>query len=105
MTELRQLRIVALLEGASFVLLLFVAMPLKYLAHQPLAVRIAGSLHGCLFLALSALVLQGLRKRGKPTAWGVRIGVAAVVPFGTFFLDRELRAEDEAERLRNNAEA
>ena len=51
MTALRQLRLVALLEGASFLVLLFVAMPLKYLAGMPLAVRIAGSIHGALFIA------------------------------------------------------
>lgn len=45
MTALRQLRLVALLEGTSFLVLLFIAMPLKYLAGLPLAVRIVGSVH------------------------------------------------------------
>jgi hypothetical protein len=43
MTALRQLRLVAFLEGSSFLALLFIAMPLKYLAGLPLAVRIAPS--------------------------------------------------------------
>lgn len=97
-TPAARLRALAFLEGLSYLVLLFVAMPLKYLAGAPLAVRVAGSLHGFLFVALSLAILQGLRKRAKPFAWGVRIGVASLVPFGTFFLDRELAAEDEAQR-------
>ena len=56
MTPLRQLRLVALLEGTSFVVLLFIAMPLKYLADLPLAVRIVGSVHGALFLMFLAVL-------------------------------------------------
>ena len=47
MTALRQLRLVALLEGTSFLVLLFIAMPLKYLAGLPLAVRIVGACMAC----------------------------------------------------------
>ncbi|MSR61608.1 MAG: DUF3817 domain-containing protein [Planctomycetes bacterium] len=94
------LRALAFLEGLSYLVLLFVAMPLKYLADQPPAVRVVGSLHGFLFVWLALSILQGLLKRGKPFAWGLRIGIASLVPFGTFFLDRELSAEDEEQRAR-----
>src|SRR5262245_4567541 len=93
-TPTARLRAVAFLEGVSYLLLLFVAMPLKYFADQPVAVRIAGSLHGALFLTLAALTLRAMTKRGKTLGWGARIGVASVVPFGTFALDRRLRDED-----------
>ena len=93
-----RLRAVAFCEGLSYLVLLFVAMPLKYLAHEPLAVRIVGSLHGFLFVALSLLILSGMRTRGRSFAWGLRIGVASILPLGTFFLDGQLRAEDEAWR-------
>ena len=95
-----RLRAVAFLEGLSYLVLLCVAMPLKYLAGEPLAVRVVGSLHGFLFVWLALATLQGLVKRGKPFAWGLRIGIASLVPFGTFFLDRELCAEDEEQRAR-----
>lgn len=94
------LRSVAFLEGLSYVVLLFVAMPLKYLAGQPLAVRIVGSLHGALFVWLALLVLRGLTRRGRPFGWGVRIMVASLLPFGTFAIDRRLRAEVIAEEGR-----
>lgn len=93
-----RLRVTACCEGLSYLVLLFVAMPLKYLAHLPLAVRIVGSLHGFLFVALALLVLGGMIRHGRPFTWGLRIAIASILPFGTFFLDARLRAEDEAYR-------
>ena len=96
-TPAARLRSAAFLEGLSYVLLLFVAMPLKYLGDEPLAVRITGSLHGALFVWLALATLSGIRTRGRSLGWGARIGVASLIPFGTFFLDRQLRAEEEAQ--------
>lgn len=93
-----RLRAVAFLEGLSYLLLLFVAMPLKYFADQPVAVRIVGSLHGALFVALAVLTLHAMRTQAKRFSWGVRIGIAALIPFGTFALDRDLRGADEKYR-------
>ena len=98
-----RLRATAFLEGASYVLLLFAAMPLKYLAGEPLAVRIVGSVHGLLFVLLVVQTIQAMRRRGKPFGWGAKIGVASIVPFGTFFLDASLRADDEAHRAASGA--
>lgn len=90
---LRQLRLVALLEGTSFLALLFIAMPLKYLAGLPLAVRIVGSVHGVLFLMFMAALYRAGRERGwPPRRWLIAL-VSSVVPFGTFMFDRSLRRE------------
>ena len=93
-----RLRAVVFLEGISYLLLLFVAMPLKYFGDLPLAVRVAGSVHGFLFVTLVVLTLRAMRSRGKSFAWGSRIAVASVVPFATFALDRDLGADDRAYR-------
>ena len=90
-----RLRAVAFVEGWSYLVLLGVAMPLKYWAGLPLAVRLVGSVHGALFVALVVLTLRALFVRGKPFAFGVRVAVASLLPFGTFLLDRELAADDE----------
>ncbi len=95
-----RVRTAALVEGTSYVLLLLGAMPLKYLAGMPLAVRVVGSLHGALFVWLMLLIAQGVFGRGRSLGWGTRIGVASLIPFGTYFLDRELREEDAAARAR-----
>jgi hypothetical protein len=57
-------------------------------------------LHGALVIALALLVLQALRTRGKSLRWALLVALAAIVPFGTFALDRRLRADDEAYRRR-----
>ncbi len=93
-----RLRAVAFLEGVSYLLLLFVAMPLKYFADAPLAVRIAGSLHGFLFVGLVVLTLRALHRRALCFSFGVRIAIASLIPFATFALDRALRRADEAHR-------
>jgi integral membrane protein len=93
MTALRQLRLVALLEGTSFLVLLFVAMPLKYLAGLPLAVRIVGSLHGLLFLMFLAALYRAGSRHGWPLRrWAIAF-LSSIVPFGTFVFDRSLRHE------------
>jgi integral membrane protein len=97
-TPTARLRAVAFLEGSSFLLLLFVAMPLKYVADLPLAVRIVGIAHGVLFIGLALQALAAVRARGKSLGWGARLGVAALLPFGTYFCDRGLAADDEAFR-------
>ena len=93
MTVLRQLRVVALLEGSSFLVLLFIAMPLKYLAGFPLAVRITGSVHGLLFLMFMAALYRAGRARDWPLRRWLLAFVSSIVPFGTFIFDRSLRRE------------
>ena len=93
MTALRQLRLVALLEGTSFLVLLFIAMPLKYLADLPIAVRIVGSVHGGLFLAFLVAWYRAGRARGWPLRRWIAAFVSSIVPFGTFVFDRSLRGE------------
>ena len=62
MTFVRALRHLAIIEGISTLVLFGIAMPLKYFAGMPLAVRIVGSLHGALFVALVLMLLLAIRK-------------------------------------------
>ena len=92
---LRQLRVVALLEGLSFVILLFVAMPLKYLAGLPLAVRVVGSIHGALFLVFLVALYRAARGAAWPRRRSLAAFIASILPFGTFVFDASLRREIE----------
>lgn len=103
-TPLARLRLVGLLEGLSFLLLLGVAMPLKYVWGQPQAVRVVGSLHGLLFVVYAFAVLHAWIARRWPIDRAIVAMIAAVVPFGTFVFDRSLRRE-EAEAARGPARA
>ncbi len=96
MTPLGRFRAVALAEGLSFIVLLFIAMPLKYLAGMPLAVKVTGMLHGVLFvLYLLLLVEVGITYRWPAFRWVGAFG-ASLVPFGVFVLDARLRQETPA---------
>ena len=74
-------------------MLLFVAMPLKYLAGLPLAVRIVGSVHGALFVLFVAALVRASIKREWPFNRSLLAFAASIVPFGTFVFDRSLRSE------------
>jgi len=86
------LRIVALVEGVSFLILLGVAMPLKYFAGLPLAVKLAGWTHGVLFMAFGLLLLQTMVVARWPMLRSAAVFVAALLPFGPFVMDRRLRS-------------
>ena len=103
LSALRALYVFGLAEGTSFLVLLLVGMPLKYLAQQPAVVRFVGPIHGGLFLIYVGLVLlNGLLCRWKWTRVGLGI-VSSVVPLGPFFFDagvkREIAALEAGARL------
>lgn len=90
---MRLFRAVSLAEGVSWLLLLFIAMPLKYGFGEPAGVRILGRVHGGLFvLFLITLALAATEHEWKfPKV--ARAVVAAMLPFGAFWLERRLREE------------
>lgn len=90
MRPLAFLRYVALTEAVSYLVLLAVAMPLKYLAGQPLAVRIVGMIHGVLFLILCWALLQAwLNKLSAKRC--LAVFAVSFVPIVPFFFDRRIR--------------
>lgn len=93
---IRRFRQVAWIEGLSFVLLLFVAMPLKYFAGFPIAVRVVGMLHGLLFIAYIVTLLLAASRAGWTAKKTALAFLASLVPFATFPLERRLRAEEAA---------
>jgi len=90
-TPLGRFRLVGMLEGASFLVLLGIAMPLKYAAGIPEPVTVVGALHGALFL----LYLAAIAHMAVTARWRIaRIAgavIAAFVPFGPFVFDYRLR--------------
>lgn len=88
---MRLLRFVSIAEGVSYLLLLLVAMPLKYLWGMPLAVKWVGWAHGVLFISLAASVLLAMIIAAVPFKTAFMVGVASLLPTGPFFADRMLR--------------
>lgn len=83
-TPLSLLKSVALLEGSSLIGLVFIAMPLKYLANIPLGVKIIGPIHGLLFLAFVGVIVFCFLTRRLSLPKTLIGLVASLIPFGTF---------------------
>lgn len=82
-------RLTAFLEGVSYILLLFIAVPIKYLLNETLFVKILGMPHGILFILY---ILFSIIAKIKYN-WNFRkflvISIASLVPFGTFYIDKK----------------
>ena len=90
MDRLRTFRTIAVLEGLSYVLLLGVAMPLKYVWGMPMAVKIVGWAHGMLFIAYLVsghLTASRLAWKPKFRAWAL---MASLIPLAAFVLERQM---------------
>jgi len=87
LTTMGRLRAIGFLEGLSFIILLGVAMPLKYLAGQPEAVRVVGMAHGVLFLMYLAATVQAAMEFAWSWRRSLLIAAASLVPFGPFYVD------------------
>lgn len=79
-------RIVAFLEGVSYILLLGIASPLKWFFDEPKYVKLLGIPHGLLFIAyvIMAVIIGSKLKWSNKTLLNVL--AASVIPFGTFFM-------------------
>lgn len=90
---LKQFHIISILEGISFLLLMFIAMPLKYMADFPGPVKYTGWAHGVLFIAY---LIVGLRVAilCKWSIGKVALAVlASLLPFGPFVFDKKVKEE------------
>jgi len=85
------LRAIVLAEASSFALLLGVAMPLKYAAGLPQAVRIVGMLHGVLFLILCWALLQAWMSEKLTAKRALAVFGITFIPLAPFFFDKRLK--------------
>ncbi len=90
-----RLRLIAFIEGLSYLTLLFIAMPLKYLYDHPEAVRSVGMVHGVLFIAYIFLVFQAKADRDWNADKTSNLLLISLVPFGNFYADRKWLAPEQ----------
>ncbi|TDG36381.1 DUF3817 domain-containing protein [Pedobacter changchengzhani] len=86
-------RKIAVAEGISYLLLLFVAMPLKYFAGLPLAVKYTGWAHGLLFVLYAVFLIMAWQEQKWKFGKAVLIFLASLLPFAPFVVDRKLKDE------------
>lgn len=93
-TNVGRLRILGFLEGLSLLVLVFIAVPIKYFSQDPSIVKTMGPIHGGLFLLFIFNTLSvGIEKQWKfsHTTW--KVLVACIIPFGTFYIDHKILAK------------
>lgn len=90
MTQMKLIfRIVSFLEGVSYLLLLFIATPVKYIYDNPEYVKLLGMPHGLLFMlyvAIAIVIKKDFNWSGKDL--GIVL-LCAIIPFGTFYVDKK----------------
>ena len=101
--RMRQLRLLAWIEGISYLFLLLVAMPMKYWAGKPEYVQIAGMIHGVLFVLFCINALQVKIAIGATTRWLLRVLLTSVIPFGMVRLDRWMQSPQATETAETEA--
>ena len=98
-TSIGRLRLTGMAEGISLLVLLGIAMPLKYIAGKPEAVTVIGWIHGLLFVLFMIAVIIVYDQRNWPFKKLVYAFLAAFLPFGTFIFDKQLKKEETANIL------
>lgn len=90
-SKIGRLRILGFLEGVSLLVLLFVAVPMKYLFENPILSQTLGPIHGAIFLLFLFNTLSvGVEKNWKFSSTTWKIILACFIPFGTFYIDNKI---------------
>ena len=90
-TNIGRLRIIAILEGISLLVLIFIAVPMKYYFGNPAGSKIVGPTHGALFLLFVFNALSvGVEQQWKFSATTWKVLLACIIPFGTFYIDNKI---------------
>lgn len=95
-TSIGRLRLIGFWEGVSFLVLLGIAMPLKYAYGEPGAVRVVGMAHGILFMLYLWAAIQAALEHDWPWKKTALVLIAALLPAGPFVADAKLLREPKA---------
>ncbi len=88
-TPIGRLRIVAMLEGISLLILIFIGLPLKYIMNIPEVVKTIGPIHGALFPLYLFLTLGVATEYSWKGIIILKVSLASLIPFGTFYADQK----------------
>ncbi len=90
MPELKRFRLINKIEGISFLILLFIAMPMKYMLDIPIATKIAGMTHGLLVIAFVYQIFEARKEANLTWKEMGKYTLFSLIPFGSFYTDKEL---------------
>lgn len=88
--SVKKFSLINTIEGYSYIILLFIAMPLKYLMGFSIATKIVGSIHGALFVLFLILLVLAWQEAKWSIKESIIFFIASLVPFGTFFTKKHI---------------
>jgi len=91
----KRFRWISLIEGISFLVLLFIAMPLKYMLDMPLMVKYVGWAHGILFIVYIYMVFPTAHKLKWNFSRTLLALIASILPFGPYIFNRNLKKDQQ----------
>jgi integral membrane protein len=89
--NVKKFGIINTIEGYSYIILVFIAMPMKYLLEIPLAVKVVGMIHGVLFIIFCLLLVKAWQESKWPFKENIIFFIASLIPFGTFFTKSKIK--------------
>jgi integral membrane protein len=98
-TTFSRFRLISFIEGISFLILVFIAMPLKYLAGIPLAVKIAGMTHGILFILFIIALIMAYKKYSWNNSLTFKLFVYSIIPFGFILIEKTIMKDSVKELI------
>lgn len=90
MSELQKFRLINKIEGISFIILIFIAMPLKYSFGFPIATKVVGMIHGLLVFAFLYQIYEAQKEAGFTLKETGFYTLLSLIPFGSFYTDKLL---------------
>jgi len=99
MSELQKFRLINKIEGISFIILIFIAMPLKYSFGYPMATKVVGMLHGLLVFAFIYQIIEAKKEAGFTLKETALYTILSLIPFGSFYTDKLLTKKIETSKV------
>ncbi len=90
-SALNRFRLISAIEGISYLLLVFIAMPIKYMGDNPYYVKIFGMAHGVLFIIFMISLFETKRKNNWDIVFMFKLFVLSLIPFGAFIIEAKVK--------------
>lgn len=90
-SALGRFRVISAIEGLSYLILVFIAMPIKYLGDNPIYVKFFGMAHGILFIIFMISLFEVKTKDKWDTGFMFQIFVLSLIPFGAFVIENKVK--------------
>jgi len=98
-SALQRFRIISAIEGLSYLILVFIAMPIKYMGDNPYYVKIFGMAHGVLFILFMISLFETKRKESWDTGFMFQLFVLSLIPFGAFVIESKVKPKEIEENI------